>query len=265
MRCEESKDLLEALIDGELESRTAETMLAHLAACEPCSRLEKDLAGEQAIYSAYRRDVEVTPAMWRAVEKRIGLEDGDQTRRPAFGSAGWLSRILGAPALSFSVAAALVVVAVLVTIAAVRYLESRNARSVPQGTNQDTASQTPTNAGDQHPGDQTEHPVPTPRPHVLKAGYSAATRKPTPDQLVREAEQKYITAIAMMTRDVERRRGQLDPVMLAQLDQALMQMDRIIAQTKRAMREDSNDPNAVQYLLAAYSRKYEALKEVASY
>src|SRR5204862_4089730 len=82
----------------------------------------------------------------------------------------------------------------------------------------------------------------------------------TPTPLVREAEQKYLTAIAMLARDVNRKRSQLDPIMLARFDSALGDIDRTIKDTRRVVRDNPEDPIALQYLLAAYSKKVDDLR-----
>jgi hypothetical protein len=88
----------------------------------------------------------------------------------------------------------------------------------------------------------------------------ASTSTPTPAQLVREAEQKYLAAIAMLSRDVNRHRSQLDPMLLARFDASLSEIDRTIKETRRVVHENPGDPIALQYLLAAYSKKVEVLR-----
>jgi hypothetical protein len=76
--------------------------------------------------------------------------------------------------------------------------------------------------------------------------------KANPAQLVREAEQKYLMAIAMLSRDADRNRSQLDPLVLARFDAALSDI------------ENPGDPIVLQYLLAAYSKKVEVLREMSN-
>jgi hypothetical protein len=86
----------------------------------------------------------------------------------------------------------------------------------------------------------------------------------TPAQLVRDAEYKYLTAIAMLSRDVNRRRPQLDPMMLARFDASLAEIDRTIRETRQVVRGNPEDPIALQYLLAAYSKKVDVLREMTN-
>ena len=89
-----------------------------------------------------------------------------------------------------------------------------------------------------------------------------STVAPNPAQLVREAEQKYLTAIAMLSRDVDKRRSQLDPMVLARFDASLAEIDRTIKETRQIVKGNPDDPIALQYLLAAYSKKVDVLREM---
>ena len=81
---------------------------------------------------------------------------------------------------------------------------------------------------------------------------------------MREAEYKYLTAIAMLSRDVNRKRSQLDPMMLARFDASLAEIDRTIKETRQVVRSNPEDPIALQYLLAAYSKKVDVLREMTN-
>jgi hypothetical protein len=100
------------------------------------------------------------------------------------------------------------------------------------------------------------------RAHEQKPKSSA--HRQTPDELVRKAEQKYLAAIALLSRDASRQQSRLDPEALAQFDQALAAVDRTIIGTRRAVRAHPNDPVAVQYMLTAYAKKVEVLRQMVN-
>jgi phage gp29-like protein len=87
----------------------------------------------------------------------------------------------------------------------------------------------------------------------------------TPVQLVREAEKKYLSAIALLTRDAEQRPSRLDSETRAKLNGALVAVNRTILSTRKAVQQNPNDPLAVQYMLSAYEKKVDVLKEMSSY
>jgi anti-sigma factor RsiW len=101
----------------------------------------------------------------------------------------------------------------------------------------------------------------------VRAGFrpNAPGRKQTSDELVLEAEQKYVAAIAMLSRDVHRRRSRLDPETARRFAQTLSAVDRTIADTRRAARRHPGDPVAAQYMLTAYSKKVDVLREIIGY
>ena len=84
------------------------------------------------------------------------------------------------------------------------------------------------------------------------------------DRLVREAEQRYVAAIKILERDVKTRRQRLDPETRARFDETLASIDRTIAETRKTARQHGNDPVAVQYMLSAYSKKVEVMREMAA-
>ena len=66
----------------------------------------------------------------------------------------------------------------------------------------------------------------------------------------------------MLSRDAGKRRYTTDPHQLIQFDQALATVDRTIAGTRRAVREHPTGPVAVQYMLAAYAKKVDVLRQM---
>jgi hypothetical protein len=80
--------------------------------------------------------------------------------------------------------------------------------------------------------------------------------------LIRGAESKYLSAIAILSKDFAKKRSTLDPELVSRVDATLKQIDMAIADTRKAYRENPQDPAAVGYLMAAYSKKVEVLREI---
>jgi anti-sigma factor RsiW len=101
---------------------------------------------------------------------------------------------------------------------------------------------------------------------VLVAGQNNEfnRRQRATEQLVREAESKYLAAIKMLAEDVNRKRTRLDPQVAARFDETLATIDRSIAETRRTVLRQRNDPVAVQYMLSAYAKKVEVMREMAA-
>lgn len=299
MKCEEFQSAIEEYVDGELDEQTAQLVIAHIATCASCALRCEELRSEQEIYAHYQREVTVTPAIWQGVRARIEIENISRRRDPSTRFREWLVGTFGAPRFSPALTAAMMLIAAGITVGVMSYMNSRvetgarRANSRPVSINVPPAtepSQTGTQVatGNRHveagppidlgtnsltqaPSLKTKRedrsrslPVaarePVERP-TQKA--NLASREATPEALVHEAEQKYLTAIAMLSRDVNRRRSQIDPDVWARFDETLWAIDRTIADTRRTVREHSNDPVAVQYMLTAYAKKVEVLQEMA--
>lgn len=317
MKCQECEPLIEEFLDGELDTRAAGDVRAHLAACAACAEAHDAIVAEGTLYAAYEREVGVTPQLWGGVEARI------RAGRRVEGEVGllqrisrWLAPLLTAPRFSPALTGALVVIAVLATVGAMSLRgpgkggnknditthaaggalrgddhRNANASTTPTQGAQPAPGQTPLQGvapGPEQP--QQSSPVQSapreehagvsrpkkgireklsPAPGVNDrqlAGYQPNVQLPparSADLLVREAEKRYQAAIKILERDVRGRRSQLDRETLARFDETLGSIDRTIAETRKAVRQQSSDPVAVQYMLSAYAKKVEVMREMA--
>jgi hypothetical protein len=305
MNCQECEKFLEEYLDGELAARESVAVEAHLASCETCANAYDALLGEQNIYSAYERDIEVSPRLWGGVEARIragasGGEVGLLQRLSA-----WFAPIFTAPRFSPALTCALVLLAIGLTVGVMKLTGSHTQSSDVIARN-DQLNPRP----DAKPATITTHAEATPQPadSSTPAPISSPTFKPndkpdqksapenhktpsneqrkrieptlnggaqvvqannttkgeqTPEQLLREAEQRYIAAIQMLQRDVASKRSHLDAHTAARFDESLAAIDRSIAETRRAVQQHEGDPIAAQYMLSAYAKKVEVLREMA--
>lgn len=286
MKCEESRVLIEEFFDGELNDRLAANMKSHVDVCDECAVFWGELQREQEVYLRYQRDVEITPAIWAAVQTRIAQEATEERVAPVAPSLfdrirAWLGSSLSAPRMSFAYTAALVLIAIGATVAVMSYMNShgngtnemiaRDGKEAqppvvpanpPQPVTPDANDNVQNNNGDkvqpsESAGNDTKPSITpsAPRRNAVKP------KAPTPEQLVREAEQKYLAAIAILTKDVNKRH--LDPLVKARFDSALAAIDRTIEETRQAARKNPNDPAALQYMLAAYAKKVDVLRDIA--
>ena len=277
--------VIEEYFDGELDESIKEAIRLHIGRCIACTTALHELGAEHEAYAGYQPDLEISPELWAGVSARIASKDlGLSPTRPA----GWqerLGRILAGPRVSAWVTAGLVLLAVGLTVLVMNSVKKENGRltagsknvpetvTIPQGlpaTVQDRVS----------PEKPNDNLVKTKNNgtavNLATSANAANRRKPapavetipragTPDQLVHEAEQKYLAAIAMLSRSVGHKRSKLDKATLTQFDQVLTAIDRTIAGTRKAVRQHPDDPVAVQYMLTAYAKKVDVLREMAGY
>jgi len=279
MKCEECEVLIEEYADGALDQKSAGPVREHLASCTACTAFHQEWTREQEIYSRYQREVEVTPLLWSSIEARIKQERGGASEGMLARLRIQLGGLFAGPRFSPAFAAALVVIAIALTVVVMTLLNSKNQRELLARAERN-GSAPAASSDDGNPS--VEAPTTEVAPKAPETGSTVASNgggetapkkipaaklvaaRPTPDQLVREAEQKYLAAISMLSRDVKRHRSQLDPIMLARFDAALGDIDRTIKDTRRVVNENPGDPIALQYLLAAYSKKVDALREMTA-
>ena len=284
MRCDDCQPRIEEYFDRELDEQTAVQIKQHLDDCVSCSRLLQGLSAEQDIYVYHTPELEIAPESWSKVRSRIILTN-PASRVGVFERLRDVLRIpFAPPRISVWTTAGLVLAAVGLTILVMRYagpkqykpvtsvsaLSPKPAPATQQAQTQVTDDRAPNktvgavdNVKGTGPGDRTlSIALKSPRP---RAGVPSTLQKKTPNQLVREAEQKYLSAIALLSRAAERRRSRLDAGTQAKLEQALDSIDRTIAGTRKVVRKHPDDPVAVQYMLTAYTRKVDMLREMVDH
>jgi anti-sigma factor RsiW len=298
MKCEDCLRLLDSYFDGELRSSAAADVAAHLAGCGACSRELRALSDEQMLYLLHRCDDAESPDFWDDLLTKVRAETTTREKSTAVRLRRRLTAALAAltaPRFSPTTTAALLLISVGLTAAISQYAgPSAEAPSPAVAANEPAASATipPPAAEDSRAsetpraGRQTVEHDPSPAPaagvgaqrggKVKSTGRTAAMKNRRAlttatesvetagaERLVREAEQKYLTAINILSRDVGRRRPRMDQETRARFDRTLAVIDRAIAETRGAAREHPRDPAVVQYMLAAYAKKVEVMREMA--
>lgn len=276
MKCDQCQSTLEAYYDGELEDEANLKMALHFEDCAACALLLRELKCEGEVYLGYQPPVEIKPELWAMVQSRI------VEKRPAL-SAGGLERLqtwwrinLAMPRVSGWATAVLILLAIGLTVTFMKYVRFEDEKAVvsvavppnptlpvqtPSGPEQFSDIDNP--KGEKlKSGLKVEQTVVSNRSKAPSRGVKRDNTSNTPDQLVREAEQKYLAAIAMLTRTVERKRTRLDASTVSRLEQSLASIDRSIADTRKVVQKHPSDPVAVQYMLNAYSKKVDVLREM---
>ena len=275
MTCDQYESMIEAFYDGELEGEANLKVALHLEDCAACALLLRELKGEGEVYLGYAPPVEIKPELWDMVQSRI------VEKRPALSVGGferlqiWLRTNLAMPRVSGWATAALILLAIGLTVTFMKYVRFEDEKfvaSVPPPPKVTFATQPPTgpeklSEDDNSRGEKSNsglkvEPTAPNRSKAPSRLLKNGNTRNTPDQLVREAEQKYLAAIAMLTRTVERKRTQLDASTVSRLEESLASIDRSIADTRKVVQKHPSDPVAVQYMLNAYSKKVDVLREM---
>ena len=120
MKCNDCFNLLEEYIDGEAAEHDGAQISAHLITCAACAHEFEALTAERETYARYDRELQVSPAMWNAIEARTIAE-----RRPGQKSS-WrsLAGLFAIPHFGFAFSGAMAVVIIAVVVG-VMYLRTQ--------------------------------------------------------------------------------------------------------------------------------------------
>jgi len=266
MRCEDCLRLLELYLDREVRRDTRSQISEHLASCENCRARYGALEKEAAFLMENSPAIDLSPAFWSRVSQQAqGVKNSSisTSRVAAFES---FLRRLGGMRIGPLWAASIVVCSIGLT-SLVMQLINQNRESSSSVVPSEVATIAPARTpGVPASSDASLHAPARPSKIGPRRITQVITRvrATTPDELVRDAERKYLEAIALLSRDANRMRSRTDREQLIQFDQTLAAVDRTIAGTRRAVREHPRDPVAVQYMLTAYAKKVDVLRQMLS-
>jgi hypothetical protein len=292
MKCEACVGLMDKLIEGELDGRLARETNAHIAMCASCSQLYANLRSEQELYGKYLLGVEPTPALWANLQLELEKKKVIRASQPQLRLQRWFQIAFGGLHVKPHLGTALVLITIGLAIGIIVWRTTIDS-SRRQAQNPAVVAEQPSpevnREGTYRDPDITDRPRPANDNerkiqssstksgekgsgiHVSTAGRAGRrTIKtspvvPTVDQVTLRAEQQYLFAIEILSRDIKRRRAFISPALLSQLETALTEVDLNIAATRRVAREQRRDPFAAQYLALAYEKKVELLREVISW
>ncbi len=265
MNCEPYQLELEDLLYGELDATRTNALRAHLRTCAACAVRQVELEREHEVFTQYYEQTAPEPsdALWRAIQTRIHQEATTPAAEPP---ASWWQRFFANPTWWQQTAFATALV--IVSVAATTFYFKWQAQPVKEDL---AARVTPTPQPSPSVAPETSAPAPKtitpslekrfaaqPAPKPLKLSEEQALQ----NQLAR-AEREYQQAIKLLDRVVARKRDQLEPAVWQQYQSSLALIDSSIAESRRALRGETTDAAASQFLLAAYARKLDLMRDLA--
>jgi hypothetical protein len=141
MKCDDCQNLLAEYTDGEAIESDAEQVSAHLITCAECTREFETLTAEQEIFARYDRELNISPAMWQAIQSRTTeRRPADSTSR--FSLPAWLTGLFATPRYGLVGALAVLIIGVVI---GVMYLRTQPRTKTPEqvaGGNNQTPTRT---------------------------------------------------------------------------------------------------------------------------
>jgi hypothetical protein len=289
MKCSDYLLIIDDYFDGELDEKQIQVVETHLFVCVTCSKAYKALEEEQKVYNDYQRNIVVSEALRSSIEAEIEKEINKRPKK----STPWLKNLVrslfGTPNfVPILATASLILVTVTTTILIMKSFSKieTNSGQVTTSINStlpENVEKTENIAIDNNSIDNSidkvvadslnpsckfgEKPIialePLPAPKMANSKRLARANSPA-QKLIKEAEGKYLEAIAILAKDSKKNYKKMSPELKASFDKSLRIIDENIAQTRRAINQNPQDPIVAQYMLAAYAKKVEVLQEIAS-
>ncbi|HKR21716.1 MAG TPA: hypothetical protein VJS17_03935 [Pyrinomonadaceae bacterium] len=279
---------LQCYFDGELSPKLMEGATAHLASCATCGAAARELAEETALLtSALEAEFEVavpTAALRERIDAAVLGERvanaGRVEKTGLFASFANVFSFNSQRALGY---ASLMVVLAFATIFGIVKLRQTETPQTAAGGKVQIADNTPkapatidtvaTNAG---ATDARSIERPIENPVVDKAPVVATTVKysPRPSNSrvtpvnanhveLLPGERSYLQAIARLDSTIKDNKNAMRPSLQVEYERNLAFVDRAIAATRNAAKSNPNDPDAADFMFAAYQSKVDLLNTIA--
>ena len=267
---------LQSYFDGELSAQLMERASSHLAGCVTCAAAAREIAEETALLtSALEAEFEVNVPT-QAVRERIdaavfGVRVANVERTEKAGFFAAFANVFSFNSQrNLGYASLVVVLAFGAILGIVKY---RQAKVTPQTTNhtdniQAAAPSDLNKSKTVEVADNRNQPVvPDRRPQQVKYSPRPATSKvvPVKDDTLRllPGERSYLQAIARLDTTINSNKKAMRPSLQVEYERNLAVVDRAIAATRNAAKSNPNDPDAADFMFAAYQSKVDLLNTIA--
>ena len=276
---------LQSYFDGELSIELMESVTSHLASCVTCAAAARELEEETALLTtALSAEFEASVPTERLRQRIDSAVLGERVafaqateKRAGFAAffASFLSlgtqRTLGYASLALMIAFGAI-------IGVVQLRKDTPVTSDPTAVNQPksdgplaitTPAPAPTEEGPKVvTPDNSNVPSAQPnkprrnRPATNSTPAAAPAAAPAPVKLL-PGERSYLQAIARLDTTIKSNQKEMRPSLRAEYERNLAVVDRAIAATRTAAKSNPNDPDAADFMFAAYQSKVDLLNTIA--
>lgn len=276
---------LQGYFDGELPLEQMESVTSHLASCANCATAARELEEESAlVMNALAADFEANVPTERLRQRIDEAVLGDRlavarSSEKTSRVSGFFSGLLGFGTQRTLGYASLVVVLAFAAIFAVVKMKSTPApvTSPPQVASKGTIparsnvddnkgiAPVATGGSETTLASKIETPVkPSRNENFRTVRYMkpAATPKPSPVKLL-PGERSYLQAIARLDSTINSNKKSMRPALQVEYERNLAVVDRAIAATRTAAKTNPSDPDAADFMFAAYQSKVDFLNTIA--
>ena len=271
---------LQSYFDGELSIDMMESVTSHLASCVTCAAAAREMEEESALLtSALAMEFEASVPTERLRERINEAVLGDRiavaqsTQKAGFFSSLFnfgTQRTLGYASLAVILAfAAIMGVVKMRTTTTPPPVDKTNvqADNNQQKSNDNQVAQAAPKSAPENTPKVVNSNFGTPKnysPRPVKfVAASTAAPKPAPPVKLLPGERSYLQAIARLDSTINSNSKSMRPALQAEYQRNLAVVDRAIAATRSAAKSNPNDPDAADFMFAAYQSKVDLLNTIA--
>ena len=276
---------LQSYFDGELSLDMMESVTSHLASCATCAAAARELEEESAlVMSALAAEFETSVPTERLRERIDAAVLGErlavaEATQKTSGLAAFFSGLLNfGTQRTLGYASLAVVVAFAAIFAAVKLNSTPNSvnntqpnssvavvntPAVPTQSVSTPVATTSTTSTEISTQKKPERIVSKPSYQLAKNQPSAAPKStPAPVKLL-PGERSYLQTIARLDSTIKSNQKSMRPALQVEYERNLAVVDRAIAATRSAAKSNPNDPDAADFMFAAYQSKVDLLNTIA--
>ena len=277
---------LQSYFDGELSIDLMESVTSHLASCVTCAAAAREMEEESALLTAafaaeFEANVPTDRLRQRIDEAVLGdrlaiARSSQKTSGLAAFFGGLLNfgtqRTLGYASLAVVLAFAAIFAVVNLKstpenqVAVVPTEAPKNAQTdqVASADNNKTPDAIPV-ADINKPIDDTTVATTPDRPKMQQVKFTTPRVAPKPAAPVKlfPGERAYLQTIARLDTTIKSNQKSMRPALQVEYERNLAVVDRAIAATRSAAKSNPNDPDAADFMFAAYQSKVDLLNTIA--
>ncbi|HEV8138047.1 MAG TPA: hypothetical protein VGP85_25430 [Pyrinomonadaceae bacterium] len=274
--------MLQSYFDGELPTSLMESATSHLASCASCAAAVRELEEENALLSeAFALEFSESVPTERLRRRVDAAVAGLQVVRPLVHQPSAISGFFSSLSNLFSFApqralgyAALMVVLAFGLIFGLVKLRSSGPTApeniAKQGTPSDKVAVVPPQESVKPDAGGSAPPTaltPKKASPPIRASYKSTVAKliapkPAPVKLL-PGERAYLQTIAKLDSTIKQDENNMRPALQAEYQRNLAVVDRAIAASRTAAKKNPNDPDAADFMFAAYQSKVDFLNTIA--
>jgi hypothetical protein len=270
---------LQSYFDGELSIELMESATSHLATCVTCAAMAREVEEESALLtSAFAAEFEASVPTERLRQRIDAAVLGErvasaQSTEKRSGLAGFFAGLLNFGTQRTLGYASLAVVLAFAAVAGLVMMKdtpqtnettAQNGSPAPVPAKPEVATAPSTIAKNATPVEKVEtpsvnKPIRDVRPNRTLVTYTPA---PTPVKLI-PGERAYLQTIARLDSTIKSNEKSMKPSLRAEYERNLAVVDRAIAATRNAAKSNPTDPDAADFMFAAYQSKVDLLNTIA--